>query len=113
MTPGWQSLDHLSSASMVIRAYWVMSDRHRLFGWRREQLGWSVSLCWCEKDLLIMILGRVWVNHLLTWAYSGLHFQNTPTYICTNTHARTTLFLLYHDISMGHEKRSWASLKLD
>lgn len=45
---------------MVISACWVMSTRC-LPVWleEREQLGWSVSLCWCEKGPLIMIPGRV------------------------------------------------------
>lgn len=95
MTQGWQLSDYLSSVSMVIRACRVMSDGHLLFGWKREQLGWSVSLCWCEKGLLIMIPGRVWVNHLLTGTYSGLHLKYAHMKTQTHMHTHSSaLFLL-------------------
>lgn len=93
----WQLSDYLFSASMVRCVCWVMSARHLLFGWRREQFGCGVSLCWCEKGSLITILGRVWANHLLSRAYSGLHLEimHTHTHTNANTHANTSMCCPY------------------
>lgn len=80
MTLSWQLSDYLL-VSMFRRVCWVMLAGRLLFSRRREQLGWSVSLCWWEKGSLIMILGRVWVNHL-TSPYSSFPLKHT----CTHKH---------------------------
>lgn len=84
-----------------------MSAGHLLFGWRSERLGWCVSLCWCEKGSLIMIPGRLWVNHLLCRAYSSFNFK---THVQTQT---PFCILLYSIICEGDTRRSMVSFKLD
>lgn len=62
-----------------------------------------------------MIPGRVWVNHLLTETYSGLHLKYAHMQTQTHMHCtHTPLFCSYFSIHVNwHQKKSCASLKLD
>ena len=67
-------------------------------GRSQEKAGWSVwrvSLCACEKQPLIVILCRVWVNHLPTEGLFSASSPYTHIFMHTHIHAHTFNVKLY------------------